>query len=161
MVTINISLRIRYMATQESTPSAESAVDAAESKARATLSTYIDNLIAGQEKLTESFEAAGKRSLRVSEEIMAAIIAGQRDVVDLSKSLAAEPRAYAKNMNAAMDMFIGMQQRSLAVAKILYREQSDAADIAKTAWEPMLASTAELRSKFRELSAAWMKPLSA
>ena len=149
------------MATQESTQATEPEAEATESKAQAAINTYIENMIAGQEKLTEAFETATKRSLRVGAEVVSAFAVGQRDVVDLSKTMAAEPRAYAKNMNAVMDTFIGMQQRSLDIAKIIYREQSEAADNAKNIWEPMFASTEEWRGKFKEMSAAWTKPLSA
>ena len=149
------------MATQESAKTAESKADATESKAQAAINTTIENMIVGQEKLAETLEAASKRSLRVGEEIMATVIAGQRDVVDLSKTIATEPQAYAKNMDALMNTVIGFQQRSLDVAKILYREQSDAADNAKNVWGPMFASTEQMRTKFKEMSAAWVKPFSA
>ncbi|MEM7542462.1 MAG: hypothetical protein AAF384_12895 [Pseudomonadota bacterium] len=130
-----------------------------ESKIKAAMGSYFEKAIEGQEKMTEAFETATKRSFRMSEEITGAIVAGQRDLVEFSKSVAAEPDAYAKNIDAFMNLMIGAQQRSIEVSKNIIREQTDAAGEMKDAFEPVVASAKEMREKMGEFN--WMKPLAS
>ncbi|MGE0485614.1 MAG: hypothetical protein AB7Q81_15825 [Gammaproteobacteria bacterium] len=101
---------------------------------------YIERLLAGHARLTDAMATARARNARVADKFFEVLIAGQRDALELGKTMATEPTAYAKNMEAVMQSMSVAQERALDVAKTVYREQAEASGEMREAAEKAFSS---------------------
>ncbi|MGR8921431.1 MAG: hypothetical protein ACU85V_17580 [Gammaproteobacteria bacterium] len=121
-----------------------------------TATAFIDRLSTGHEKYAERVEAARARSARVADTVIEAMMAAQRDAIALTKTMAAEPTAYAKNAEAYMDALSTAQERTLDVAKTIYREQADATAEFRSAFEGMFKANEAFTKPFQKMTEMWM-----
>ncbi|MCB1748670.1 MAG: hypothetical protein H6977_02315 [Gammaproteobacteria bacterium] len=87
---------------------------------------YAERMLSAHERLANAMATARARNARVADKFFEALVAGQRDALELSRAMIAEPTAYAKNMEAVVHSMTTAQERALEVAKTVYREQSEA-----------------------------------
>jgi lipoate synthase len=117
---------------------------------------YLDRLGEGHEKYAEAVKTLRERNARVADVFTDAMMTGQREAIELSKTLAAEPTAYAKNMDTLVQAMSGVQERALEVAKTLYREQAEAAGEYRAVAEKTFEASKAFGKPFEKMTAMWM-----
>jgi len=116
---------------------------------------YVQRLLKGHERMACAFEATRARNARLADKVFSALIAGQRDALELGKVLVQQPTAYAKNMEAMMHTLSVAQERALDVAKTVYREESDAVGELRTATEQAFESSKGWMPAMEKMSGLW------
>ncbi len=101
----------------------------------AVFSDYLDTLSENHTKFAESMKEGRERARRISEELTAAMVAGQRDLLGLARQIAANPTDVAASSKAVMDAAAAAQERSLALGKLVYSEQVDVGAEVRKFWE--------------------------
>lgn len=119
------------------------------------IDNYADKLLAGHERMTDAMHAARNRSIRVSEEIVNWVATGQRETLELAKHLAAEPTAYAKNMETVLNSATRAQESTLNLAKLMYREQAESTAALREYAAPMFASSKNFGETAKKLASFW------
>ena len=69
----------------------------------AVFSDYLDTLSENHAKFAETMKEGRERARRISEELNAAFVAGQRDLLGLARQIAANPTDVAASSKAVMD----------------------------------------------------------
>lgn len=136
----------------------KSTKSAKETPAKEAVNTYLDTLTEGHQKMTEALKEARTRGLRVSEELVDSILAGQRDILELSKRLALNPTDIAGNMKAVLEAATTAQERALAFAKLMYREQSDVSGELRKMFQSVFDNSTNVGQTARKLASFWIKP---
>ena len=114
------------MATKIMTTKTTDATEVAQTVNAATQS-IIERLQTGHERFAEALCTSRARSARVADKFVEILLAGQREAIELSKSISIEPTAYGKNMETFVQSLSTAQERMLDLAKTVYREQAEAA----------------------------------
>ncbi|MSR14170.1 MAG: hypothetical protein EXR86_06300 [Gammaproteobacteria bacterium] len=136
------------------------------SQAKATKETLVkpESFVPYFEKLTERHEQISKalqdsqlRSQRIGTEFVNALIAGQRTLLELTQQFATKPQDLAGNVKAMVDAVTVAQERSLSVAKVLYREQADAGSEVRKIFQSACDSSDTLGEAGRNLLNFWTK----
>ena len=117
---------------------------------------YLDRLGEGHEKFSEAVKTVRERNARVADVFFDAMLAGQRDAIEITKSIAEEPTAYAKNMDTMLKAMSSAQERALDVAKTVYREQAEAVGEYRAAAEKTFEASATFTKPFEKMTAMWM-----
>lgn len=130
--------------------------DAITSKMSEAADTYFEKLNENHERLASGFETARARSSRIADKMLEATVNGQREAINLGKTIAAEPTAYAKNMEAFMAAMTSAQERTLEVAKTVYQEQADAAAEMRASAERAYQGVQAFTKPFEGFAANWM-----
>ncbi len=117
---------------------------------------YLGRLREGHEKYAEAVKTLRERNARVADVFTDAMMTGQREAIELTKTLAAEPTAYAKNMDTLVQAMSDVQERALEVAKILYREQAEAVGEYRAVAEKTLEASKAIGRPFEKMTAMWM-----
>ncbi|MEQ8234914.1 MAG: hypothetical protein RLW61_05895 [Gammaproteobacteria bacterium] len=116
---------------------------------------YLDRLMKGHETFAAALSATRERNARVADKFFAAFIDSQRDAITLGQTLAAEPTAYGKNMEAMMQSLTAAQERALELAKTLYKEQAEASGEFRSATEQAFESAREFVPPMDQLTNLW------
>ncbi|MEQ8662372.1 MAG: hypothetical protein RLW62_16270 [Gammaproteobacteria bacterium] len=116
---------------------------------------YLERLMEGHETFTAALAATRARNARVADKFFSALIDSQRDAISLGKTLAAEPTAYGKNMEAMMQSMTAAQERALELAKTLYKEQTEATGELRSATEKAFESAREFVPPMDQLTSLW------
>lgn len=106
----------------------------------AVISDYLDTLSENHAKFAETMKEGRERARRISEELTAAFVAGQRDLLGLARQIAANPTDMAASSKAVMDAAAAAQERSLTLGKLVYSEQVEAGAEVRKFWETTLAT---------------------
>ena len=117
---------------------------------------YIERLEQGHGRYAERFATARARNARIADKFVESMMAGQRDALELTKAVTADPTAYGKNMEAIMQSMSTAQERALDAAKTLYREQAEATAELRTIAEKMFESSKGLAKPFEKMTSMWM-----
>lgn len=102
-------------ATVETTTNAKYSVD-----------SYFENLAKGAEKMADSFAVARERNARIMDQFVHSVTSGQKDFIELGRTVAGQPTEYRANMQAMLDTMNRRQACALELGKTIYKEQSDA-----------------------------------
>ncbi len=138
--------------------SAASTTEKVESKVKESIENGLDNAVEMQTKITAAFETATKRSMRIAAEWTDAVTGSQRELIELYKKIAEDPKAYNKNVEACMDSMTGLQKRTLDFSKVVYTENANAAVEMKELFQPFFVSNEKFREGAQQFINAWAKP---
>jgi methanogenic corrinoid protein MtbC1 len=105
-----------------------------------TIQKYYDALIEGYDLLVDAIEKANERGIKVSRQLAADVIAGQREALQLGKKLAAEPADLGQLYAGLLEATTAAQGRALAFTQVAYQEA--------------LASGADARELIKKLAEA-------
>lgn len=121
-------------------------------------SAYLERVEQAHARFAERFEASRARTStsRIADQLTESLVASQRNALELTKAVAAEPTAYGKNMEAFMASLNTAQERALETAKVLYREQADAASELRSSVEALFESSKTLAKPFEKMTSMWM-----
>ena len=92
---------------------------------------------------------------------MNAVSGTQKEFLNLYKDIAKEPRSYGKNVEAWMGSMTEMQKRSVDFAKVVYKEQTEAASEVKEIFNPYFASGKQFGETAKGWMNMWTKPFQA
>ncbi len=116
---------------------------------------YIERIAESHERFAEGVETTRERNARIADKFIEAMIAGQRDAIKLTRTVAAAPTDYSKNMEAVMESFSTAQERTLDVAKTLYREQAEAGAELRGLLERTFESSKAFTKPFEKMNEMW------
>lgn len=83
---------------------------------------YYDALIASYDILLNAVEKANERGLKISRQLAADVVKGQREALELGKKLAAEPTDIGQFYTAVLEATTAAQGRALAFTQAAYQE---------------------------------------
>lgn len=107
-------------ASNKTETSTESSTDA-----KYSLDSYFENMSKGAEKLAEGFAEARERNTRIMNQFVESVTSGQKDFIELSRTVASQPTDYRTNMQLMLDTMNRRQACALELGKVVYREQAD------------------------------------
>ena len=117
-----------------------------------TTAAYLERLESGQVRFAEALSTARERAARVTDKLVENLLASQRDVLNLGKTLAAQPTEYGKNVEAVLHSLTSAQERALELAKTAYRNNSEMVVEARAAAARALESSKTLGKPFAHLT---------
>lgn len=112
----------------------------------------IERMITSHERFTEALTVSRARTSRMTDKFFEIVLAGQRDAIELGKSMSVDPSAYGKNMEAIMHSLTTAQERALDLAKTVYQEQTEAATEARALAERALEASKTLAKPFEKFN---------
>ena len=118
--------------------------------------TYLERLECGHTRFAAAIGTARERGARVTDKLVENLLATQRDSLQLGKTLAAQPTAYGKNVEAFLHALTTAQERSFELAKTIYRTHSEIASNARAAAASALERSKTLANPFQPLASFWM-----
>ncbi|MEX2480285.1 MAG: hypothetical protein WD928_05425 [Gammaproteobacteria bacterium] len=116
---------------------------------------YIERLMKSHERFAAALEATRARNARLSDKFFETMMANQREALSFGKTLASEPTAYGKNMEAAMQSMTAAQERALDFAKTLYREQAEASSEIRDAATETFEEVKKIVPPMEKLTSMW------
>lgn len=120
-------------------------------EAKYSLDSYFENMNKGAEKMAEGFAVARERNARIMDQFVESVTSGQKDFIELSRTVASQPTDYRSNMQLMLDTMNRRQACALEFGKAVYREQSD---MSSTVTENMN----KLFAPMREAGIDWTAP---
>jgi hypothetical protein len=146
------------MVTKKTSDSAaKKPVNEAVQKVGKSVENVMGKLVENQAKLTEAAVVARDRSRRVSDEYLRSLAETQRDVLDLTKKLAANPTAHSSNIEALLESATATQSRAMEITKLFYREQADATAEFQRLVAPLFESTKGFDDITKNFQTLWKK----
>ena len=136
---------------------AEEAVNATVEKVGKTVENVLDKLVENQTRLIEAATTARDRSRRVTDEYLRSLAETQRDMLDLTKKVAANPTAYKSNIEAFLESTTATQSRAMELTKMFYREQADATANFQQPVAPLFESTKGFADISKNFQTFWQK----
>ncbi len=121
------------------------------------VSNYLEALTEGHAKLTAALKEARTRGVRVNDELLDSVLAGQRHAIDLGKRLTLNPTDFAANIKAVLEAATAAQGRALEIAKLMYREQSDVNSELRKMFAQAFDASRDVGENARKLAGFWFK----
>lgn len=146
------------MATQKTTDTkAEGTVNETVAKVGKTVENVMDKLVENQARMADAATTARDRSRRVTDEYLRSLAETQRDALDLTKKLAANPTDYKVNIEAVLESTTATQSRAMEITKLMYREQADATAEFQKLVAPLFESTKGFADISKNFQTFWQK----
>ncbi len=131
---------------------------AAESKY--SLENYFSTMAENAEKLAETFATMRERNQRVMDQFVESVTSGQKDFIELGRTMAAQPSDYKSNMEHMLDTLYRRQACALELGKVIYKEQSDmsvaATERMEKMFEPMKAMNMDWTAPYKKMAQYWV-----
>jgi len=124
--------------------------------ANTQIQQYFDALIAAYDQAASAAREASDRGIKISGRIAEEIGAGQREALEFSKKLAAEPTNFGLVTTALLEASVAAQGRALALAQLAYQEALSANAGARKILDQLIASHRSLAEAAVALSTAWI-----
>lgn len=124
-----------------------------------SMDSYFDGLADSSEKFAESVSNARARNSRIMDKFIETMENGQKDMLDLSRAIAAAPTDYKANLQLAMETMNRRQECALEFGKTLYREQtemtSEASEKAKELFAPFKTADIDWTAPYKQMTSFW------
>jgi hypothetical protein len=122
----------------------------------AALQRYLQALSESYEVLAEATDKATDRNAKVTKRLSSEVMAGQREVLELAKKLAADPDHVASASFAGVtEAAVAAQSRALAFAQMAYQEATGVSTEAREFAEKLAKANQETTAAAIELSRTW------
>jgi len=112
-------------ATAGAKETAETVTDTMTNSMKNAMDTYFDGLSTSSQQFAADLDKARARNARIMDSFLQTLENGQRDMLELSRAVAAAPTDYKANLQLAMETMNRRQECALEFSKTLYREQSE------------------------------------
>lgn len=112
---------------------------------------YLESMQKRSEEIVTILKNTQARNTRIMDELIESAVAGQQELLELSKTIAASPMDYQGNMQSAIDAITSSQERALTFGKMLYTEQNEVNEKIRTAYKDMA-------EPFKNYADFWIKP---
>lgn len=133
----------------------ESVIAEAPKQFAESANTYLEKLAESHERMTAGIAAMRERNQRIADKLVEATVAAQRDAIALSRTIVASPTDYSKNMEAVMDTMSTAQDRTLDVAKTVYREQAEYGSEFRGMFERAFEAGKGFTKPFEKMNEMW------
>ncbi|MFT4814076.1 MAG: putative nucleic acid-binding Zn-ribbon protein [Glaciecola sp.] len=100
-------------------------VETNNSESKYSVDSYFETMEKGAEKMAESFAQARERNTRIMNQFVESVTSGQKDFIELGRTVATQPTDYRANMQAMLDTMNRRQACALELGKTVYKEQSE------------------------------------
>lgn len=120
-----------------------------------TVQKYYDALIEGYDLLVDAIEKANDRGIKVTRQLAADVIAGQRDALQLGKKLAAEPGDLGQFYAALLEATTAAQGRALAFTQVAYQEALASGADARELIQKLAEANRETAAAAVEVARQW------
>ena len=111
--------------TEAKTETKETVQDTVQNTMKNAMDSYFDTLTDSSERFAEGLDKARARNTRIMNSFLQTLENGQKDMLELSRAVAAAPTDYKANLQLAMETMNRRQECALEFGKTLYREQSE------------------------------------
>lgn len=118
---------------------------------------YFEKLAERQAELSTALKENQARTQRIGAELMDSYLAGQRDLLELTKQVALKPQDYTANIKAMVDASAVAQERAISLAKLFYREQADVVGGMRKWFQSACEATGNMTQPGRNLMSFWTK----
>lgn len=108
-----------------------------------SLAPYFARLAERQGELATALKDSQSRAQRLGSGLMETFLASQQDALELTRQFALKPQDYAANLKAMVDATANAQERAITLAKLFYKEQSEASDGLRN-WMRAAGNTTEM-----------------
>ena len=112
---------------------------------------YLDLALENQDAFEKAMAGVRKRTSKMTDLLSEQMRESQRGALSLTKEIAGHPTDFSANSKAMMDAAMEAQTRALDFAKNLYKEQMEAAKVARTSMDTIAESTREAASAATEI----------
>lgn len=110
--------------TKSATSKTETAAKS-NTESKYSVDSYFETMNKGAEKMAESFAEARERNTRIMNQFVESVTSGQKDFIELGRTVATAPTEYRANMQAMLDTMNRRQACALELGKTVYKEQSE------------------------------------
>ena len=111
--------------TEAKVETKETVQDTVTNTMKNAMDSYFDTLADGSQRLADDFDKARARNTRIMDSFLQTLENGRKDMLELSRAVAAAPTDYKANLQLAMETMNRRQECALEFGKTLYREQSE------------------------------------
>ncbi len=118
---------------------------------------YFEKLTERHNQISKALQETQQRSQRIGTEFVNAVVAGQKDLLELTQQIATKPQDFAANVKAMVDAVSVAQERTLNLAKVLYREQAEAGSEVRKAFQSVCDSSEAFGAAGRNIVNFWTK----
>lgn len=118
---------------------------------------YFEKLTERHDEISKAVQENHQRSQRIGTEFVSALVAGQKDLLELTQQIATKPQDIAANVKAMMDAVSVAQERALNLAKVLYREQAEAGADVRKAFQASGVTSDAFTDASRKILNFWTK----
>lgn len=137
----------------------------------AEVEQYFDALIESYNALAQAIDGASERGVKVSRQLAEDVIAGQREALELSKQVAADPANASQHYAALVQAMLAAQGRALALARVTIEQSAAGGADARATIERIAeanravvdsaSAVTQIWSKDNPLAAFWQQGMSA
>ncbi|GIW13227.1 MAG: hypothetical protein KatS3mg062_0666 [Tepidiforma sp.] len=120
-----------------------------------TIQKYYDALIEGYDLLVDAIEKANERGIKVTRQLAADVVAGQREALQLGKKLAAEPGDLGQLYAALLEATTSAQGRALAFTQAAYQEALASGTDARELVQKLAEANRETAAAAVEVARQW------
>lgn len=111
--------------TETAAKSNTETVTESNTESKYSVNSYFETMNKGAEKMAESFAETRERNTRIMNQFVESVTSGQKDFIELGRTVATAPTEYRANMQAMLDTMNRRQACALELGKAVYKEQSD------------------------------------
>ncbi len=145
--------------TKSATDKAEQATDS-KMDSKYSLESYFEALAENADKMAEGFEAMRESNTRVMNQFIESVTSGQKDLIELGRTMAAQPTDYKSNMQHLLETMNRRQACALELGKTMYREQSDMSSALtermEKLFEPMKSMNTDWTAPYKKMAEYWV-----
>jgi hypothetical protein len=123
-----------------------------------TFAPYFEKLTERHTEISKALKDSHQRSQRIGTEFINALLASQQDLLELTQKVATKPQDFAANVKAMVDATSAAQERTLGLAKVFYREQTDAGSEMRKLFQAVCDSSNTMSEAGRNIVNFWIKP---
>lgn len=136
----------------------EAKVESTESP-KYSVDSYFEGLAKGAEKMADSFSVARDRNARIMDQFVESVTSGQKDFIELGRTMASQPTDYRANTQLFLDTMNRRQACALELGKTIYKEQADATSAITERMEkmvePMRAAGLDFTAPYKKMAEYW------
>jgi 2,4-dienoyl-CoA reductase-like NADH-dependent reductase (Old Yellow Enzyme family) len=125
-----------------------------------SLESYFEALAENTDKMAEGFAAMRESNTRVMNQFVESVTSGQKDLIELGRTMAAQPADYKSNMQHLLDTMNRRQACALELGKTMYREQSEMSgaltERMEKLFEPMKSLNTDWSAPYKKMAEYWI-----
>lgn len=125
-----------------------------------SVDSYFETMNKGAEKMADSFAEARERNTRIMNQFVESVTSGQKDFIELGRTVATAPTEYRANMQAMLDTMNRRQACALELGKTVYKEQSEASSAVTESmgklFAPMKNATYDWTAPYKKMAEFWV-----
>ncbi len=135
-------------------------VETNNSESKYSVDSYFETMEKGAEKMAESFAQARERNTRIMNQFVESVTAGQKDFIELGRTVATQPTDYRANTQAMLDTMNRRQACALELGKTVYKEQSEVSSAVSEnmgkVFAPLNTANYDWTAPYKKMAECWV-----